>query len=775
MSGEKLPEGEKLPSTANSETNKELGEQVDSNSVETRVEGNELARVQTGVSVEQAEAQFAVLQREFTGVSRASRKNKNQSSSDPEKGATVTAEDDDDDVSLFDLEAAMRGDLDASEQAGIRAKHIGTCWDGLTVRGIGGFTNFVKTFPDAIIDFFNVITPALSMVGLGPKFTEATLLDSFQGVCKPGEMILVLGKPGSGCTTFLKTIANQRYGYTGVQGDVFYGPWTAQEFDRYRGETVYNAEDDIHHPTLTVEQTLGFALDVKMPAKRPGSMTKTEFKEHVISLLLKMFNIEHTRKTIVGDAFVRGVSGGERKRVSIAEMMITNACILSWDNSTRGLDASTALDFTKSLRIQTDLYKTCTFVSLYQASENIYNLFDKVMVIDEGRQVYFGPAKEARAYFEGLGFLPQPRQTTPDYVTGCTDEFEREYQPGRSSENAPHSPDSLLASFKASPYQKMIENEIAEYKANLEQEKQQHDDFLVAFKEGKRGTSKRSPYQVGFHIQIWSIMKRQFILKLQDRFNLTVGWARSILVAIVIGTLYLNLGQTSASAFSKGGLLFVALLFNAFQAFSELAGVMTGRAIVNKHKAYAFHRPSALWIAQIFVDQAFAASQILIFSIIVYFMTDLVRDAGAFFTFYLMILSGNIAMTLFSEFSAVSVRILITPSSLPSSSLRSSSRHLAILFSTSLKRSGSDGFTGSMFWVSHLALSWRTSSKESISLALQNRLFPQALDTTTSTIKSVLFRVLLLAQLLSGAETTYPKDFSTCPVICGATGALSWP
>ncbi|KAK1767800.1 ABC-2 type transporter-domain-containing protein [Phialemonium atrogriseum] len=74
---------------------------------------------------------------------------------------------------------------------------------------------------------------------------------------------------------------------------------------------------------------------------------------------------------------------------------------------------------------------------------------------------------------------------------------------------------------------------------------------------------------------------------------------------------------------------------------------MTGRSVVNKHRAYAFHRPSALWIAQIFVDQAFAASQIMLFSIIVYFMSGLVRDAGAFFTFYLLVLSGNIAMTLF--------------------------------------------------------------------------------------------------------------------------------
>ena len=63
--------------------------------------------------------------------------------------------------------------------------------------------------------------------------------------------------------------------------------------------------------------------------------------------------------------------------------------------------------------------------------------------------MYFGPAKEARSYFESLGFAPRPRQTTPDYVTGCTDEFEREYAPGRSAENAPHDPESLMEAFRA--------------------------------------------------------------------------------------------------------------------------------------------------------------------------------------------------------------------------------------------------------------------------------------------------------------------------------------
>ncbi|KAK4230160.1 ABC transporter G family member 11 [Podospora fimiseda] len=632
----------------------------------------------TGVSINQAEADFAQLQRELSRISR--RASHARSHGDAEKGQaknSSSSEDLDGTEEQFDLEAALRGDLDAEREAGIRPKHIGVCWDGLTVKGIGGQTNYVKTFPDAFVDFFDYVTPIKNALGFGKKGVEATLLDNFKGVCKPGEMVLVLGKPGSGCTTFLKTIANQRYGYTSITGDVRYGPFTVEEFGPYRGEAVYNEEDDVHHPTLTVEQTLGFALDVKTPGKLPAGMTKAQFKEKVVTLLLKMFNIEHTRNTIVGNPFVRGVSGGERKRVSIAEMLTTNACILSWDNSTRGLDASTALDFVKSLRIQTDLYKTSTFVSLYQASENIYSLFDKVLVIDEGKQVYFGPASEARGYFEGLGFLPRPRQTTPDYVTGCTDAFEREYQEGFSPENAPHDATSLEAAFRESKFAKDLENEMAEYKRELEEETGKHEDFRLAVREQKRrGAGKCSAYSVGFHHQVWALAKRQFLLKKQDVLALILSWLRNIIIGIVLGTLYLNLGKTSASAFSKGGLMFIALLHNAFQSFSELAGTMLGRAVVNKHRAYAFHRPSALWIANILVDQVFASTQVFVFSVIVYFMTNLSRSAGGFFVFYLMLLSANIAMTLFFrvigclspdfdyavKFATVGITLMITTS-----------------------------------------------------------------------------------------------------------------
>lgn len=656
MAEPQVPTATTAPNTTNSSTARNSIDTVADQ--ETRRENarqnnpNGFARTNSGIDVAVAEEQFATLKRELTGISQASRQlSREQSRASKHKGGEKDIENgpSESEGEQFDLESTLHGNHAAEEESGIRPKHIGVIWDGLTVSGTGGVTNFVKVFPDAFVSFFNVIETGMNLFGVGKKGKEVKILDDFRGVTKPGEMVLVLGRPGSGCTTFLKVIANQRFGYTGVDGEVSYGPISSKEFsDGYRGEAVYNQEDDIHHPTLTVGQTLGFALDTKTPGKRPLGMSKGEFKDRVVTTLLKMFNIEHTRNTIVGNQFVRGVSGGERKRVSIAEMMCTSGTVCAWDNSTRGLDASTALDYAKSLRVMTNIYKCTTFVSLYQASENIYRQFDKVLVIDDGRQVYYGPAKEARAYFEGLGFKEKPRQTSPDFLTGCTDEFEREYAEGRSADNAPSSPESLAKAFNESKIATGLNEEMAEYRKSIAEDVQRHEDFKVAVSEGKRkGTSKNSVFTIPYYMQIYVLMKRQYLIKWQDKFSLVVAWVTSFTIAIVLGTVWLNLPKTSAGAFTRGGLLFIALLFNAFTAFAELASTMMGRPIVNKHKAYTFHRPSALWIAQILVDTAFASAQIFVFSVIVYFMCGLVRDAGAFFTFFIVIVAGYLAMTLF--------------------------------------------------------------------------------------------------------------------------------
>lgn len=515
--------------------------------------------------------------------------------------------------------------------------------------GSGGKNNFVKTFSDAVISFFNIFQTAKQILGVGKNENQVKILDSFRGVAKPGEMVLVLGRPGSGCSTFLKVIANQRFGYTKIDGEVLYGPADAKTFaKRYRGESVYNQEDDVHHPTLTVGQTLGFAVELKTPGKRCGGMSKAEFKEEVVKTLLKMFNIEHTRNKIVGSPSVRGVSGGERKRVSIAEMLTASATVCAWDNSTRGLDAVTALDYARSLRIMTNICKTTTFVSIYQASEKIYEEFDKVMVIDQGREIFFGPTHEARAYFEGLGFKKKPRMTTPEYLTGCTDTYEREYEEWFLAENnPPHTPETLAAAFSRSKHARDLDAEMFQYKQKLSEDVKAYNHFQAAVKDTKmKGVSRKSVYCAPFHLQVWVLMRRYFLIKWQDKFTLVVSWLTSIFIALVLGTLWYKVPTTSQGAFTRGGLLFIALLFNSLQAFGELGSTMMGRGIINKHKSYALYRPAALWLAQIFVDFVFAASKILVFSIIVYFMCGLSRNPGAFFIFYMTTVICYLSLTL---------------------------------------------------------------------------------------------------------------------------------
>jgi ATP-binding cassette, subfamily G (WHITE), member 2, SNQ2 len=198
-----------------------------------------------GVSVRGAEAEFAELQRELTGLSEKSRRSRRQSihstrnkETDVE-GADVAGSEPEE--VPFDLESTLRGYKATDEEYGIRSKRIGVIWEGLTVTGQGGVTNFVRTFPDAFVSFFNVFETAKHVFGFGRKGRDCNILKDFRGVTQPGEMVLVLGRPGSGCTTFLKVIANQRFGYSSVTGEVLYGPFDADMFAKlYRGEAVYN-------------------------------------------------------------------------------------------------------------------------------------------------------------------------------------------------------------------------------------------------------------------------------------------------------------------------------------------------------------------------------------------------------------------------------------------------------------------------------------------------------------------------------------------------------
>lgn len=141
-----------------------------------------------------------------------------------------------------------------------------------------------------------------------------------------------------------------------------------------RGDVLYNAELDIHLAPLTVNETLTFAARARSPRNIPGGFSRVELDNMRRDVMMAVFGLTHTYNTSVGNDYVRGVSGGERKRVSIAEAALTGARFQCWDNSTRGLDSGNAINFCQHLRLQAELLDVTSVVTLYQAPQSAYDV-----------------------------------------------------------------------------------------------------------------------------------------------------------------------------------------------------------------------------------------------------------------------------------------------------------------------------------------------------------------------------------------------------------------
>lgn len=534
----------------------------------------------------------------------------------------------------------------ASEEE--KTRHQGVIFKHLTVKGMG----VGAALQPSVGDFF--LNPARFVKNLfakGPRKAAGkppvrTILDDFSGVIKPGEMCLVLGRPGSGCSTFLKIIGNQRFGFEEVAGDVTYGGTDAEEMrKKYRSEVLYNPEDDLHYATLKVKDTLEFALKTKTPGKdsRNEGESRQDYVREFLRVITKLFWIEHTLGTKVGNELIRGVSGGEKKRVSIAEAMVTKASVQAWDNSTRGLDSSTALEYVQSLRSLTNMARISTSVALYQAGESLYDLFDKVLLIHEGRCCYFGPTEKAAEYFQRLGFVKPERWTTSDFLTSVTDEHERHIKDGWE-DRIPHTSAQFGKAFADS---EQAQNNMAEIEEFEKETRRQVEERQAA---RTKATHKKN-YTLSFPKQVMACTKRQYLVMIGDPQSLVGKWGGIGFQALIVGSLFYNLPNTSAGVFPRGGVIFFMLLFNALLALAELTAAFESRPILLKHKSFSFYRPAAYAIAQTVIDIPLVLIQVFIFDIVVYFMANLSRTASQFFISLLLL--WIITMTMYAFFRAI--------------------------------------------------------------------------------------------------------------------------
>ena len=182
-----------------------------------------------------------------------------------------------------------------------------------------------------------------------------------------------------------------------------------------------------HGPELTVQQTIYFAARAQNRGGHPSSDDVGQLTDALAAIfglrsVLGMVSLivepnfhahRHLKNLLMGDS---KISQAERRRVAICEALAARASVCCWDKSSQALDACAALDFIQALRIATDLSSMATIVTLSQGGETLYQLFDKVCVIGEGRMLYYGKADVARQYFTGLGHEPLPRQSTSDFL-----------------------------------------------------------------------------------------------------------------------------------------------------------------------------------------------------------------------------------------------------------------------------------------------------------------------------------------------------------------------
>lgn len=526
---------------------------------------------------------------------------------------------------------------------GVKGRTAGVAFRNLGAYGHGTTMDYQTNVGSALLQ---AVAGIRKIFGGGQH--RINILRNFDGLVRAGEMLIVLGPPGSGCSTLLKTIAGETYGYQlSDESSVNYqGIGFEQMHGDFRGEAIYTAEQDVHFPILTVGDTLYFAARARAPRNMPDGVSKDTFAKHLRDVVMATLGIKHTINTKVGDDFIRGVSGGERKRVSIAEATLSHAPLQCWDNSTRGLDSANAIEFCKTLKLQADTFNITPVVAIYQAPQAAYDLFDKVVVLYEGREIFFGRTDTAKQYFINMGFHCPDRQTTADFLTSMTSSHERVVRPGYE-DKVPRSPDEFEAVWKSSAERNALLEEIAQYE-------QQHPiggQDLANFQESRRLQQASlqhlsSPYTLSYFQQVqlclWRGLRR---LEADPSLTLTQLFGNFI-IALIVGSVFYNLDDTTNSFFSRGTLLFFALVMNALSSLLEILTLYAQRGIIEKHQRFAFYHPSAEAIASTLMDMPYKLLNTITLNLTLYFMANLRREAGPFFFFLLIMFFLTLVMSM---------------------------------------------------------------------------------------------------------------------------------
>jgi ATP-binding cassette subfamily G (WHITE) protein 2 len=374
-------------------------------------------------------------------------------------------------------------------------------------------------------------------------------------------------------------------------------------------------QDDLLNGKLTVEETLYYAAELRLPS----TMTTAEKKARIEEVLRQLGLIE-CRNVIIGDHMTRGISGGQRKRVAVAIELLTKPRLLFLDEPTSGLDSVTALSLCTLLRDIAHSGQCTVVTTIHQPQSKIFYMFDDLILLKAGRIVYYGATGDVTDFFSEAGF-PCPNQTNPadhilDVITAQTQEQKESVE---QAEN------------------KLIEMQKNKNAVVVEIEQ----DSSVMTNKIVHGHQRSSWWH-----QFTILLQRCFKEQIRSRSVIITTMIQSILMAILIGTVFLQIGDSQSSIVRRQPVLFFCVINQGiFSALTLINSFPKERTLVLRERAAGTYYVSAYFLAKNMAEMATQVIAPMVFSLIVYFLVGLQLDAGKFFIFMLFMVLGSVAAT----------------------------------------------------------------------------------------------------------------------------------
>lgn len=512
----------------------------------------------------------------------------------------------------------------------------------------------VATPTGDVLSFHNITYRVKMKSGfLGRKKTEKEILSDINGIMKPG-LNAILGPTGGGKSSLLDVLA-ARKDPRGLSGDVLING--APQPANFKCTSGYVVQDDVVMGTLTVRENLQFSAALRLP-----TTMKNHEKNERINMVIKELGLEKVADSKVGTQFIRGVSGGERKRTSIGMELITDPSILFLDEPTTGLDSSTANAVLLLLKRMSKHGRTIIF-SIHQPRYSIFKLFDSLTLLASGKLMFHGPAQAALEYFASAGYHCEPYNNPADFFLDVIN--------GDSSAvvlNREEEPQGENKTEESSKREKPIIENLAEFYANssIYRETKAELDRLPRHQK-KKGilAFKETAYTTSFCHQLRWVAKRSFKNLLGNPQASVAQLIVTTILALIIGAIYFDLKNDSAGIQNRAGVLFFLTTNQCFSSVSAVELFVVEKKLFIHEYISGYYRVSSYFFGKLISDllpMRFLPS--VIFTCIVYFMLGLKNEVGAFFImiFSLMMVAytaSSMALAIAAGQSVVSVATLL--------------------------------------------------------------------------------------------------------------------